>query len=140
VLALGPNQLGSGGGGVKAWVLRRGASLEARKHTPRIGEDSPAAALIRTAPGRASSGGVPQSVCRCGPVPLVLTMYWPRPPAMPGAVIRCRLRGRVRGRRFLEFCHYVQSIGAFEDAYLSISIEILDHAPSRERPSCSMLG
>jgi hypothetical protein len=30
VLALGPNQLGGGGGGVKAWVLRRGASLEAR--------------------------------------------------------------------------------------------------------------
>jgi len=41
VLALGPNQLGGGGGGVKAWVLHRGASLEARKHTPRIEEDSP---------------------------------------------------------------------------------------------------
>jgi hypothetical protein len=40
VLALGPNQVGSSGGGVKTWVLRRGASLEARKHTPRIDEDS----------------------------------------------------------------------------------------------------
>src|SRR5262249_20715892 len=33
VLALGPNQLGSGGGGVKPWVLHSGASLEA-SHPP----------------------------------------------------------------------------------------------------------
>ena len=53
------------------------------------------AAVMRAAPGRASSGGVSQIVCRRGAVPLVLAMYWSRHSAMPGLVIRCRLCGQA---------------------------------------------
>ena len=53
------------------------------------------AAVMRAAPGRASSGGVSQIVCRRGAVPPMLAMYWSRHPAMPGPVIRCRLCGQA---------------------------------------------
>lgn len=35
MLALGPNQLGGGGGGVKAWSFAVELRVEARKHLPR---------------------------------------------------------------------------------------------------------
>ena len=53
------------------------------------------AAVMRAAPGRASSGGVSQSEWRRGAVPPMLAMCWPRLPAVPGPVIRFRLCGQA---------------------------------------------
>ena len=50
---------------------------------------------MRAAPGRASSGGVSQSVCRRVAAPPVLAMYWPRFSAVPGPVSRFRLCGQA---------------------------------------------